>query len=987
MIKQIQLRGISRTPSDRLSEDGGLSESLNMYLDTAESAPAFVPEDVTEELGLPADLEAERIFIHKTANYENYIVVQSDRVVAFTPGIKDEEPLLIFELVGGEKVNDITSVGHTLIISTTKRMFYTLFRNSKYLFLGTKVPFPHINFVAKNGSNYYPISNGLSPGEQGDWRFDSLPSEKDWNEDYNSDKDVHGDQTKANLLKAIWAAIDEGVAGAIKKGYLIGGVIMRYAIELYDGTLISSIPILLDNGYKDAFETKITVRSLRTTSSGGVGGTGNVTTTTNKYTAFAIKAPYYGIYAKLNSSFPWEDWQDIISSINIYMSKVPLSPRNRNMSYMTSRTVSEIEGESYNYEFLGTLRLGDKNDTEFIYNLLEASSLTHLVNQSFFNNSSKIIGDEWEGLKISFSELKSGINIDLSRLSGVVLETKKILNEDDMSHYSISSNRSFAYNNRLLLCSPLNIIEYDYNKLNSYKDGDIGQKIQYEVTFVIETSDGRKTVNKNFSYDDGQIYAFQIFPDNRATKMLVKATDVDSGEVRYGEFDMTPHPHLNCAYSYGGIENKLVDLCSLDSISIYIGDSCEQMYNKLYVSKSENPFAFPLNNKYTFGSNIIGVAIATTALSQGQFGMFPIYVFTEDGIWAMETAADGSFVSPKPLSREVCINPDSICSIDNAVVFVTSKAVMMIQGSQVMNISQYMNGRHYTPNASAVDLINAQEGFSEFESAITNDDPFMKFMRKAKVAYDYTGQRLIFISKKEDGTAYGYQYVYKIDTQTWHKVAFSGFDLETPLNSYPECLVQTQPEEREIQKSVVWFELASGKIAASVISAFNKQTNIGLKKAKYFLNAVEPLDEDAVDNLNTILDELAQEYNFTYNLREETQSVIVGYTKIYSLSTVLDASTTQDTAKGILITRPFDLGMPDVYKSITSIKIRGDFDKGNVKYILQGSDDGRTFYTLSSLRGKSWKMFRIFILADLEPTERISWIDIDFEPRYQNKLR
>ena len=59
MIKQIQLRGISRTPSDRMSEDGGLSESLNMYLDTAESAPAFVPKDVTEKQGLPADLEAE----------------------------------------------------------------------------------------------------------------------------------------------------------------------------------------------------------------------------------------------------------------------------------------------------------------------------------------------------------------------------------------------------------------------------------------------------------------------------------------------------------------------------------------------------------------------------------------------------------------------------------------------------------------------------------------------------------------------------------------------------------------------------------------------------------------------------------------------------------------------------------------------------------------------------------------------------------------
>ena len=83
MIKQIQLRGISRTPSDRLSEDGGLSESLNMYMDTAENAPAILPEDVTTKIGLPEGLQAERIFIHKTANYQNPIAVLRDRIVAF----------------------------------------------------------------------------------------------------------------------------------------------------------------------------------------------------------------------------------------------------------------------------------------------------------------------------------------------------------------------------------------------------------------------------------------------------------------------------------------------------------------------------------------------------------------------------------------------------------------------------------------------------------------------------------------------------------------------------------------------------------------------------------------------------------------------------------------------------------------------------------------------------------------------------------------
>ena len=227
---------------------------------------------------------------------------------------------------------------------------------------------------------------------------------------------------------------------------------------------------------------------------------------------------------------------------------------------------------------------------------------------------------------------------------------------------------------------------------------------------------------------------------------------------------------------------------------------------------------------------------------------------------------------------------------------------MLIQGSEVVNISAYMNGRHYRPNDSARSIIAKQDGFGIYDSAISDETPFMTFMKKASIAYDYVGQRLICFAQEET-----FQYIYKIDTQTWHKTMFGEINLDAPLNSYPECLV------------------LGGK-------------------------------------------------------GQEVQH-------IYDLSTVLDDSKIQHTAKGILITRPFDLGMPDVYKSITRIKIRGDYEKGDVQYILQGSDNGRDFFTLTSLRGKSWKMFRIFILADLEPTERISWIDIDFEPRYNTRLR
>lgn len=453
----------------------------------------------------------------------------------------------------------------------------------------------------------------------------------------------------------------------------------------------------------------------------------------------------------------------------------------------------------------------------------------------------------------------------------------------------------------------------------------------------------------------------------------------------YGEFDMRPFPSLSCSYTESEYGKELRSLLGKDKPALWdMLDSykspVDEIKNKLYVSKQDNPFFFPIEGRYTFSSSVLSAAIATTALSQGQFGQFPLYVFTEDGIWAMETASDGSFVTSKPLSREVCSNPDSITSIDNAVVFVTKKAVMMISGSQVANISAYMNGRHYIPNESAQGVIGRQEGFAEFIPAVTDEDPFMLFMQDAKVAYDYTGERLVFISPSNKE----FQYVYKVDTQTWHKVAFEGFDLVMPLNSYPECLVQGK--HTETLKELVCLDNTSSHNTQTLLSMVQDlfPYEISVEKFDAFLKGNEPLsikgmDISSVEEIEAVL--LAEAVN---TAREERTADI---THVYDLSTILDASRKQDTAKGILITRPFDLGMPDVYKSITEIRIRGDYDKGNVKWLLQGSDNGRDFYTLTSLRGKSWKMFRIFILADLEPTERISWIDIDFEPRYNNRLR
>lgn len=1075
MIKQIQLRGISRTPSDRMSEDGGLSESLNMYLDTAENAPAFVPDDVTPDLGLPRDLNAERIFIHKTANYENYIVVLVNKIEAYSPELSDEDshPIHIVDLEQGESVNDITSIGNTLLISTTSNLYYVLYKNKEYHFLGNQIPIPIVDFKAQyEGENVlfyqsesYSTLNGRDPSY-----FTEIPEEYQWNQvDANKHTyPVIGSKINT-FLQRIWSDISQFYEQHINP------VFVRYTATLYDGTKLSSIPILLGAGDENPIVVDLEADDTQQEREGAE---------YNRYGTFGWTVNYnrkrYKIIATAYDDGKLKDWLDIIQSIDIYISRdVPWNAK-RTVSHITDRVynVGTQSGTGYkDTHTQSSCKLTFITDTEaFEKELLDRSAMCYLLESIPLRGSSE---DAEQPFSQSFIDLLETKELATRDEDESLIVQKELLVNDDMKHYKATANRLDVFNNHLILLSPTEILSYGYAYYNSYMEYDKlpsispGETYEYQSIFCINADGDSKYVygpNANLFISGTtrkEYAAFQVFPDSRCTHIILKITKRIAAsqweeEVSYVKLPMIPHPYLDCAYLYKGLGKDLFSLRNSGEEVWREEDNKVERPNKIYLSETSNPFFFNDKGKYTFQSKVLGIAVATTALSQGQFGQFPLYVFTEDGIWAMEVGADGYFVSQKPLSREVCINPDSICPIDNAVVFVTSKTVMMIQGSEVMNISPYMNGRHYTPNESALNIIGKQEGFEVFTDAISDDDPFMSFIKDAKVAYDYTGQRLVFISPSNNG----FQYVYKIDTQTWHKVAFEGFNLDAPLNSYPECLIMGETSQQnagtvkdaaallEMEEDKLWAILNGEEDGFVVLYSFDRKHGIdtitklhsmGIQTTSFSTNYLRHLtvnvnsvkegitmgsyeqryacailgitderfqqlmnggeenallnhsfisDEDEyIDDLNDILDfDIIDDRDYY-----EDSFYITGYTaseqatKVYSFSTILDpdpdAERPQKMAKGILITRPFDLGMPDVYKSITSIKIRGDFDKGNVKYILQGSNDGRTFYTLNTLRGKSWRMFRIFILADLEPTERISWIDVDFEPRYNNRLR
>ena len=938
-----------------MTDDGGVAESLNVCLDNAEVAPALVPEDVTTKLGLPDDLQADKVFIHKTPNFEKFIIVKGKQVGY----IKDGQPDYFLTVGAAETIVSVMSFGNIIGVTTESYTYWVLFKSGEYKVLGTQIPFPKFKLA-----NYEVEGRDLSDENSDidivrdfeilDWKLNNdsirVLDYNDLKESFDTNNDIKDDDS-LSLITEVWEKFSQAEAINREKGVFNHQIHAILSVKLLDGSELISTPILLSAGFNQPLSVGYTNIVEEYYEAGGDGENAFVTNETTYSTSLKCKLrTAFKMFLQINEDENFfESWRDVIDSINIYVSpriaaNIPKARAKMNWYNVDTKEDSNINEETGN----GYRRTTTTTTAEIILGSSNYDYEEQHLNASVFRLFKSYDLQD-------FKKLIKGqiVEVEKETMSDDSIERLLDFSKASMTHYNTSFKNCLVYNSRVVAygikesqefyITNLNAVNYankslpetDYRPANpaEYPSSQLEQ--YFTLTFYLKDINGEeKTITARhpyipergeltyMKYGDGiklgeidtfaNAYAFIICPEKSAYKVDVNFDYFRPGlggivHARVGRFELKEHPYLNCSYYYGGADTNLVDRCGDYDFVIGASSSSVEYPNKIYISNLDSPFVFPLEGRHTFQSRILGLAVATTTLSQGQFGKFPLYVFTEDGIWAMETAEDGSFVTSKPLSRDVCVNPNSITSIDNAVVFVTDKGVMLLQGSQVVNISPFMNGRHYTIEPGAKNIIEAQEGYGHLLLAASDNTHFMAFIKDATIAFDYPGMRLIFIKKDE-----AYQYIYKIDTQTWHKTAFN-VNMSYPINSYPECLIASEKE----------------------------QESLGGMKIHRILNA----------------------------------------------SSELDLSKDLSIAKGIIATRPFDLGAPDILKSITDVRIRGQFPKGAVKFILLGSLDGINFRVINTLRGKSWKLFRLIILADLDPTDRISWVDIGYETRFTNRLR
>ena len=576
---------------------------------------------------------------------------------------------------------------------------------------------------------------------------------------------------------AFMAANADFIARAAQEGKFIYPFFVRYAYCLYDGTVThQSAPVLMYPTFNIAPLVFFDALNL------------------DKST-LTLSAPYcdlqYKVLTGASLDLIKDSWSDIIKEVVFYVSS-PIYSINQGENFDSLKNkIEATTSGSFDRDVFTVSRI--QNDAETITKDYARHDLMQIVNEFIGESTStqymlippsftetEIIESItntytfYELKKINPSNLKSDdfttIPIERDYLSS--LNTRGTCPDDYKSHNTFIPEISFVFNSRLIIASikenlfkgfnPASMSTYGKSVIN---DGTM--TIMYASVVYINTDQGiKKVFSPNSIVSAGDLYWF-YYPDQRAFKAkvfrIIRNQDATVKNY-FSEIDLISHDFLNGAYWYGGGEIMSFKEGSISSET----DSLINQPNMLYTSPVNNPFYFPAIGMESIDGNIVGLSSAVTALSQGQYGDFPLYAFTDKGIWALSPNSEGIFVAKQPIPREVCNNPASITQIDNAVVFSSDKGLMLLSGATCVCLSSVFDN-----SVMQVSL----PGITNFYQGNINID-FIEFLKSAKIAYDYAHQRLIIF--QPEGNTFVYSLVSKSFTML--NRAYSSVVI-----NYPEC--------------------------------------------------------------------------------------------------------------------------------------------------------------------------------------------------------
>ena len=840
MIKDIKYNGYTTQPSDYQCNDGDLAASINLINEDGNLTPIAQPQVI---MSLPEGGSHRVVFIHETASFKHYIIYQQQsHQLSWKNGTSGT--LTDLGTVVGQ-FSHVNAIGNTIIVFSNSEMHYYLWANNAYTNLGNSLPYIDVSFGLVGHPRLLSQSD-----DKFTVKFEEKISEDDiWADFSDKNKNKVTEQIMAKLNKFIRdQTVDKGrfcFPFFVRYAYRMydDSLVCHSAPILMNpsttpaplvmwsrvkgkgsyteaqGCDIMLVAAALDyqvlhgEDYAQLDKWKDLIKSIDVFISKPIytydqnGQISNLTDTDNFESKFIGKL-YHGSYHRGGSLiFPNDITEDCIVG--------PISATNPSeilqgyMEWPYSRIYqlyfTKDDGRPY------------PGDTFHLPEFTDGKNTENLVSCATFYKLHSITLEDTKATE------RKVVPVEDDYLQSLV--TREVMTDDYLSNDRIVAETSQVYNSRLNLSgikrqlfkgfSPFSMFALCNRTLSSYsvsgnsvslsaslftdnvhlaiyvQEGGHTAVLTSEQCSTAPWGSGTYSNNKRHKLSWG---SYIFYPNVNAVKAIIyslygRIDETSTFGVAAIVVDLKPHDYLNGAYALLNYDSVRIHNYTSGSVPAtdIMPSSLIDCGNKVYTSEVNNPFCFPLLGINTVGTGkILGISTAAKALSQGQFGQFPLYDFTTDGVWALELTETGMYRARQPITRDVCINPQGITQIDSAVLFPTDRGIMMLSGSTATCISDFIN--HDVP----FDVMQLPQMDRLFSLSVGDTDsdfsfpyrPFTGFLRNCRMIYDYPHQRIIVYNSD-----YKYAYVLSLKSKQW---GMMHSDILDNVNSYPEAIAVTK---------------------------------------------------------------------------------------------------------------------------------------------------------------------------------------------------
>jgi len=822
MKQNVRFSGLNLSVDEQAVENGALAVCDGMEVHNGALRPCVIEgED-------KAVIDGEILYIHElTTGQKNAIFANSLGELYYkdiTKPIEQQEEILLSDdpTLKRDVINSITSNGNTLVLLTTNGMEYFRWYNNTYKYLGD-MPELEIEFSLSEGET---MISDFEAGSEYTWsdvhdyltKVSYIMMTKSR---YDVDHEVKYYERENLLVRedAMEAALGKAKTICNKAKYFALPFYIRYCYRLWDKRkIMHSAPVLM---FSDVTHPEIVAVGYDTE--------------TNDHWNFGLLLPqklHMKVWDENNEVINAikTDWVDIIKSIDIYITPgisrrndsitvdipeggdYPWEGKFEHLYYYTSdrdnlmniksvaltdmnvqrmtlgskvnqilhidreggwgvpgvRTDFRITGRDNSKDYskaYGIFRPKELGDQQWLRRLVEQNAYYLLKRYDLLEDNTPVTGEV---------PIDDGILENIEAQEQMITSTAP---DDYRTHNKIIAKYAYTYNNRINLTGIQEVLFNGFHIHNLVPENTPGTTGQYITKIVIRLEENGKNIYvqrefENYQGDTSFISrAFVYYPDTRAKEMWIY-----SFSSFFCHFMLTEHPLLNGAYHIGDLasgELSYVIPSDQNPPASITDEPILDLRNYIFTSASGNPFVYPAAHRYAVGmGEVKAIASTTRALSQGQFGQYPLIAFATDGIYALEVSSTGSYSGIQPISREVITNTNALLQLDQSVAFITKRAISQLIESDVNDLSTQLSGPLRDLSTMLVNLPQTK-AVGDLITAVQSSDAI----------YDFVNKRLLYFLM-EDGAYTGDVLTFSANDNAW---AFKslGNVVKGVYNSYP----------------------------------------------------------------------------------------------------------------------------------------------------------------------------------------------------------